>query len=307
MNLLHTKFPLFLRKALKYPLCRIFWIIIPVIFVVAEGWGFEPYEPVQPDPVLESWRWRSFPELKGKGLFCLTEAADGAMWFGLDSGVERYDGIHWTPYTANDGIYGPPVRALHATSDGSVYAGTERGLSCFRDGVWKRIFPSRDVHPWPIYNLTEAADGSLWVATGWGALHISAADTILYTSEDVASAVQVIEPGLTLSMIPAPVRPWPQGTGIAVTMGHHRLDQGNVYWVVSGLAPGGPGETGGVKLGDHIVAVDGQPIPIERDGPAGTTVRLSVLRNSSSDSIHFTLMRQVLQGGFRSYVSDLGQ
>jgi hypothetical protein len=41
--------------------------------------------------------------------------------------VERYDGIHWTPYTTDDGIYGAPVRALHATRDGSVYTGTECG------------------------------------------------------------------------------------------------------------------------------------------------------------------------------------
>jgi hypothetical protein len=68
--------------------------IIPIIFAVSEGWSVEPYEPVRPDPVLESWRWRSFPEFKGKGLFCLTEASDGAMWFGHDTGVERYDGIH---------------------------------------------------------------------------------------------------------------------------------------------------------------------------------------------------------------------
>ena len=218
----------FLWKMLEYLKNRAFWIVIRVLFVAAEGWGVEPYEPVQPDPVLESWRWRSFPELKGKGLFCLTEARDGAIWFGLDSGVERYDGIHWTPYTTDDGIYGAPVRALHATRDGSVYAGTELGLSRFHDGKWKRSFPTRDVHPWPIYNLTEAADGSLWVATGWGVLHISATDTTLYTSKDTAPAVRAIEPGLALSIIPTPVRLWPQGTGIAVTMGHQGLDQGNV-------------------------------------------------------------------------------
>ena len=27
----------------------------------------QPYVPIQPDPVLESWRWTSFPELKGAG------------------------------------------------------------------------------------------------------------------------------------------------------------------------------------------------------------------------------------------------
>ena len=36
-----------------------------VMLSAGESWSVQPYEPVQPDPVLESWRWTSFPELKG--------------------------------------------------------------------------------------------------------------------------------------------------------------------------------------------------------------------------------------------------
>jgi len=222
------------------------------------------------------------------------------MWFGLDAGAERFDGVRWKLYTARDGIYGPPVRSLQATRDGSVYAGTESGLSLFRHGVWKRVFPIQEGHPWPVYNLTEAEDGSLWVATGWGALHLSAHDTTLYTTEDTAPAVRSIAPGLKLSIIPAPLRPWPVGTGIAVTVGRRHFDQGNVDWVVSGLAPGGPGEAGGILLGDHIVAVDGARIPGELDGPTGTNVSVSVLRGVQPDSIHVAISRREIPGGFRS-------
>jgi hypothetical protein len=51
-----------------------------------QGGAEEPFEPSYIDPVLEPWRWQSFPELKGTGLRCLTEAADGAMWFGTNEG-----------------------------------------------------------------------------------------------------------------------------------------------------------------------------------------------------------------------------
>ncbi len=60
------------------------------------GRAAQPYEPVHPDPILERWRWSAFSELNGLGLRCLAEARDGAIWFGTDSGVRRYDGVNWT-------------------------------------------------------------------------------------------------------------------------------------------------------------------------------------------------------------------
>ena len=41
-----------------------------------ECWAAQPYEPVQPGPLLESWRWQSFPELKGLGLSRMAEDRD---------------------------------------------------------------------------------------------------------------------------------------------------------------------------------------------------------------------------------------
>jgi hypothetical protein len=41
-----------------------YWIILFVLLLSsAESWSVQPYTPVHPDPVLESWRWRTFPEL----------------------------------------------------------------------------------------------------------------------------------------------------------------------------------------------------------------------------------------------------
>ncbi len=89
-----------------------------------------PYQPAATDPLLEPWRWRTFAELKGLGLRCLVEARDGALWFGVDEGVQRYDGIKWRTYSsAADGPYGAPVNVLFAARDGSVYAGSDKGIS----------------------------------------------------------------------------------------------------------------------------------------------------------------------------------
>ena len=72
---------------------------------VAECWAVQPYQPVHPDPVLESWRWRSFLELKGLGLRCIAEARDGAMWFGVDEGMRRYEaGEYFRGISSGEGV-----------------------------------------------------------------------------------------------------------------------------------------------------------------------------------------------------------
>ncbi|MFP6643893.1 MAG: hypothetical protein VCF24_10100 [Candidatus Latescibacterota bacterium] len=144
-------------------------LIVAVLAIRAET---APFIPTHPDPLLEEWRWRSFHELKGKGLRCLAEGMDGSMWFGVDAGVERYDGVHWTSFTHADGLQPAPVRTLLSASDGSIYAGSERGLDRFIDGRWAPVLPAAAGLPWPTYDLIETADGTLWAATAWGACEL---------------------------------------------------------------------------------------------------------------------------------------
>jgi len=143
---------------------------VTILFILllssAESWSVQPYTPVHPDPVLESWRWRTFPELKGLGLQCMAEDSTGSIWFGVDDGVQVYDGLTWTPYTEADGILGAPVITLCATKDGSLYAGTHLGISRFRDGSWRRVFPPEGDLPWPVYDLMEASDGLVFNERG---------------------------------------------------------------------------------------------------------------------------------------------
>ena len=68
-------------------------ILIAVIITLAtQCWTAQPYTPVMADPVLEPWRWTSFPELKGLVIQCMDEDKDSNMWFGVDDGVRVYDG-----------------------------------------------------------------------------------------------------------------------------------------------------------------------------------------------------------------------
>ncbi len=99
----------------------------------------EIFRPEIANPMLEPWRWQNIPELTGKGFRCMAEANDGALWFGVDNGVYRYDGVEWILHVPENGLDGAPVVALCGASDGSIYAGTPNRISRFKDGSWQII------------------------------------------------------------------------------------------------------------------------------------------------------------------------
>ena len=257
-----------------------------------------PYEPMQPDPVLESWRWRSFPELKGLGLQCMVEDRYGNMWFGTDGGVRRYDGLNWKVYTPEDGLLGAPVWTLCAARDSSVYAGTEMGISRFREGVWRRVFPPEGDLFWYVLDLMEASDGSLWAGTEWGALHLSARGATLYTNEEIGAAVRMLAPYVRVSIVPdrvAPIYPWTKEIPIGI-----RITNQGIIWA---LASGGPEAAAGLKAGDRITAVDGAPGVTQGrlNGPVGSQVRLTVQREGRSGPFEVSFTRGPVEGTYRRF------
>jgi ligand-binding sensor domain-containing protein len=144
----------------------------------------QSYTPTAADALTESWRWRSFPELKELGLRTL--ATDGeVLWFGVDDGVWRYDGLTWQAFGVEAGLPGIPVNALCATAAGVMYAGTDMGIYRQQGDRWQRIFPLAPELSWPVDRLIETADGSLWAATAWGALHMGDSGFELYTSGQI--------------------------------------------------------------------------------------------------------------------------
>ena len=264
------------------------------------GGASQPYTPSSPDPVLESWRWRSFPELKGMGLRCMAEDKDGNMWFGVDDGVRCYDGVRWTAYTPEDGLLGAPVKVLLAMRDGSLYAGTDKGITRFSEGVWRCAFPLEGDLSWGISDLMETSDGSVWAGTWSGALHLDREGSTLYTTEQIGAALRMIAPYVRLSIVPderVPAPPWPEGIGIVASP---TTSDEMVIWV---MALGGPGEAVGLKVGDRITVVDGQSnVTQERlNGPTGSSVKLTVQREGHPEPFEVTVTRKQVEGTYRDF------
>ncbi len=256
------------------------------------AWAIRPYAPVHPDPVLESWRWRSFPELKGLGLASMAEDRDGNMWFGMRDGARRYDGVKWTAFTEADGILGSPVIALRGARDGGVYAGTPMGVSRFQDGKWRRVFPPEGGPMWPVTDLMEASDGSMWAGTAWGALHFGQGGPTLVTSGEMAASMRSLLPDLRVSVVPdavAPARPWPASGYRSFSIGVNEGGRARAPSVILAVARGGPGEAAGLRAGDRIVAM------------GGAADKLTVEREGLSKPFEVTVTRAQVAGGTRIF------
>jgi len=264
-------------------------LVLLVLAAASPVLAVDTLQVSSPDPVLESWRWRSFPELRGLGLQCLAEDRDGKMWFGVGEGAVRYDGTTWTTFTPEDGLLGAPVNVLLATRDGSVYAGTNLGISRFQGGSWQRLFPPEGDLPWRVTDLIETG-GGVWAGTERGGLWLGPDGATLHTNAEMAVALGVAAPWLRVSVVPEAGVPthealWPEGIGALTVEG--------VIWA---LASGGPAEGAGLKIGDRIAALDGQV-----DGPVGTPVRLTVARSGLVEPFEATVVRDKVSGTIRSF------
>ena len=173
--------------------------------------GAKPYQPVLGDPMLEPWRWRTFPELSGLDAHSMAEGSDGTIWFGTANGLWSYDGIEWARHSAND-IVGRLVTALCSQPDGSLYVAGGWGISQLSNGKWTRLLTTSanriiDIRDIPIKELTVGHDGSLWAATSWGALHRAQSTWTLYTDPDTAERLRKDQsvPLLKIELLPEPV------------------------------------------------------------------------------------------------------
>lgn len=101
-------------------------ITILLFVLLINGFGASEFVPESVDPLLEECRWQSYAELNGKGCRCMVEEKNGALWFGINGGVLRYDGIEWRSFKINDDSTDTPVTVLCAASNGTIYAGSSR-------------------------------------------------------------------------------------------------------------------------------------------------------------------------------------
>lgn len=135
-------------------------------------WAAQPYTPEVINPLTESWRWRHFPELEGKGVRCIVEDKRGVVWFGVNEGVIEYDGYKWQWHNEENGLLGSPVEQLYASKNGSIYATTSEGFFVYEGNQWQQILSLEGSPEITFYEIRELSNGSLALCTRLGMIEI---------------------------------------------------------------------------------------------------------------------------------------
>src|SRR5687767_11257378 len=92
----------FFRKGIT--ICHVLFLLLSLIS--QPSFAKEPYYPTKADPLAEVWRYTHFSELDGKGIRSFAKDKVGNYWFGVNTGVIRYDGYSFKLYSEKEGLKG---------------------------------------------------------------------------------------------------------------------------------------------------------------------------------------------------------
>ena len=126
-------------------------------------------------PPFKQGRWKTYKHengLAGDAVSCVFQAADGALWFGTDQGVSRFDGRAFSNPMAEDGLPRGAVRAIEEDAGGRIWMVGETGLFRYDPKAPSprvRSFATADgLPPGNITALARDKAGRLWVGTSKG-------------------------------------------------------------------------------------------------------------------------------------------
>ena len=179
------------------PVLKVFLLLL-ILILPGHLFAVRNYQPRSINPLHEHWRWKQYPEMNTRGIRCMAESPSNEMWFGVDKGVMRYDGLDWTLYTPKDGLRGNPVISLIIARDGSIYAGSESGLSRFDGDNWQSLFPADSSGNFSVRSICELPDGTILCGLDIGLLHLNNGVSTLYTGADQKHALQADLPGTNI-------------------------------------------------------------------------------------------------------------
>lgn len=105
--------------------------------------------------------------LAGTNVNCIIEDQFGFMWFGLSSGLTRYDGTYLYHYTTANGLAGDIIQDIFIDSQNRMWIASNEGLMKY-DGLKFEIFTAQNGLPISQVDcITEDKKGNIWfIANG---------------------------------------------------------------------------------------------------------------------------------------------
>jgi signal transduction histidine kinase/ligand-binding sensor domain-containing protein len=134
-------------------------IATAIAFVVAA----RPARALAPEQRITQYRhtaWRVQEGAFESAVNAIAQTADGYMWIGTDSGLVRFDGVRFRPWTppADDRLSSTAIISLLAASDGTLWIGTLTGLLSWKNDRLQEHVSGR------IGAILEDRQRRIWVA-----------------------------------------------------------------------------------------------------------------------------------------------
>jgi ligand-binding sensor domain-containing protein len=76
-------------------------------------------------------RYDSKDGLASSTVYCMTQDAEGFMWFGTEAGLTRFDGTHFRTFTLDDGLPDNEVIQLFTDSRGRIWISPFKKSICY--------------------------------------------------------------------------------------------------------------------------------------------------------------------------------
>src|ERR1035437_3808942 len=151
---------------------KLFFLFSFLLFFISQHDIFaqKSYKPIISDPLLEPWRWKHIPELRGKGIRCITESKDRIIWFGVDKGVYSYNGKDWILYSHENSVISGPIKILLKTSDNRILASSTNALYEFKNNSWHIRFEATNHLQIDISCIKDVSNGYIIVGINQGIL-----------------------------------------------------------------------------------------------------------------------------------------
>lgn len=156
--------------------------------------GTAPAHAAAPAEPTGSERWHTFTSengLAGNIVQAIWEDPSGAIWFGTENGVSRYDGTTWQTYRMADGLIDNNVWAISG-DDETVWFATSSGVSVLRTGVgvWNSYVAQDGLPDNDVRSVLVGSDGTVWVGTFGNGIGRKPANTQRWERVDISTQIR---------------------------------------------------------------------------------------------------------------------
>jgi signal transduction histidine kinase/ligand-binding sensor domain-containing protein len=136
---------------------RVLWILIVAWVAASSAWALDPTKRLS-QYAHTSWRSRD-GYFGGSYPVSIAQTQDGFIWIGTTSGLIRFDGVRFTPWSSPDGQPLPlPIYCLVAAKDGGLWMGADGYVAHWESGRLTRYAAG----PFSVLAVLETNDGTVW-------------------------------------------------------------------------------------------------------------------------------------------------